>query len=245
MKISELLSEAMIKPRLDIRLEINSAKQMLTEKCSQALKTWGMKPLFRGSRNLGPGVYLIDPSKGERKSENTGNQYTILMDNNPLYSEYPKRSKSLICSTSKDYADGFGEEMFYLYPVDRAKIGITEGIDIWQNELPKNNALDVSTWEEIPITLKYDFGMDHRFDLKQMEAHTKTSVFTSKCDEIGLPSETFFDYMHYIMSPEFSKMRLIDTLTPLPTTEHECWFSSPCIAIHIDFINKFEDVLLT
>lgn len=45
---------------------------------------------------------------GYRKSANTYNYYTLLIDNDPAWSAYPPRSASVIASTNHDYARNYG-----------------------------------------------------------------------------------------------------------------------------------------
>jgi hypothetical protein len=52
------------------------------------------------------------------------------MDNDVEWSDYPKRSKSLICATDADIADPFGE-IHLIIPADNSKIGICNGMDLW------------------------------------------------------------------------------------------------------------------
>lgn len=97
------------------------------------------KKLFNsmGSVKLYRGVWFdsdfgyIDSNKGsERKSANTDNYYTWLLDNLPSWKSYPKRSRGLICSTDKSYTTNYGNE-FYIIPYDNAKVGVCSSFDIW------------------------------------------------------------------------------------------------------------------
>ena len=71
-------------------------------------------------------IYLIDPSLTMRKSRDNLNIYTLIMDNTPEWSDYPKRSFSLIC-TIKKYNNAF-----LVVPFDNAKFGVCRyKPDIW------------------------------------------------------------------------------------------------------------------
>ena len=67
-------------------------------------KDFGKPCIFRGSRSNNYEYSIVDTNV-ERESANTENYYTLFINNNPLWSAYPKRK--LICSTSSGYAGGF------------------------------------------------------------------------------------------------------------------------------------------
>jgi hypothetical protein len=86
-------------------------------------------PIFRGMpMSIKMGVF--DTNSLNRESANTVNYYTIWMDNNPAWKDYPKRSKSYICSTNNDMAGGFGN-VHLIIPADGSEIGIIAGDDLW------------------------------------------------------------------------------------------------------------------
>src|SRR5271168_3608736 len=106
----------------------------LEENCSNAIQAMKEnKFIYKGfNTNLGHNFLLTDPSQKERKSANTSNQYTLLMDNLPAWKEYPKRSRSLVCSTSSDRAASYGN-VYLVLPFNGARIGICPEYDIWDS----------------------------------------------------------------------------------------------------------------
>lgn len=90
--------------------------------------------IFRGFKNISAhSTGKIDTDKMNRMSANTFNYYTLWMDNSPAWSAFPKRSKSLICSTSisaaGDYARNSAAQL--IIPADSNKIGICSDDDLW------------------------------------------------------------------------------------------------------------------
>ena len=86
-------------------------------------------PIYRGmpmSTKMG----VFDTNSLNRKSANTVNYYTIWMDNNPDWKDFPKRSKSYICSNNDDTSSDFGH-VHLIIPADGSKIGIVNGPDLW------------------------------------------------------------------------------------------------------------------
>lgn len=106
------------------------AIQLLEKNCSDALKAYSKGSIIqRGVRN--DAKYIsIDPKSGKpRKSANTSNYYTLMIDGMKSWDKYPKRSQSLICSTG-DRSFGYGY-MFHVFPYNGANIGVAPARDFW------------------------------------------------------------------------------------------------------------------
>ena len=102
----------------------------LFQNCKLSAKQINKYPIFRGvSTKLR--LMVGDTSNGSpRQSKNTANYYTLWIDNSPEWEQFPKRSRSFICSTSLDYASDFGDT-YLVIPFDDAKIGVCPEHDIW------------------------------------------------------------------------------------------------------------------
>jgi hypothetical protein len=139
MKIHEIITEAEVTPYKFNTFEetqIDSVIEQLKEKCSVALSIFST-PIWRGFQNHTQPIVIADPSTGVRKSQNTTNYFTSLIDSSPYMKGWPKRSKSFICSTS-NYAGEFGKT-YAIFPVDNARIAVCPGFDIWEidSQLPR------------------------------------------------------------------------------------------------------------
>lgn len=75
---------------------------------------------------------FIKPAEFERSSAYTLNYYTLIIDNSEPWSNYPERSKSLVCTTSKTKASDYGS-VYRVVPFPGAEIGVTPEIDIWDS----------------------------------------------------------------------------------------------------------------
>ena len=60
-------------------------------------------PIFKGGHFV-HNFLLTDPKNYTRKTHDTFNYYTLILDNAPDWKDFPKRSKSLICSLNKKTA---------------------------------------------------------------------------------------------------------------------------------------------
>jgi len=90
----------------------------------------GMCRIYRGEHARSEGVQYVEPAKFKRRSANTMNYYTEIVDNSDRWSMYPKRSESLICSTDFDNARGYGTA-YVVLPQGNPVIGICPGEDWW------------------------------------------------------------------------------------------------------------------
>lgn len=116
------------------------AKNSLKQYSSAIQKLKEGKYIYRGLGNFNKRYAIVRPSKFSRQSRNTKNIYTALMDFLPAWSDYPKRSKSIICSTSRVYARGYTSgwsddigALYVVLPKNGASIGICPDYDIWNS----------------------------------------------------------------------------------------------------------------
>ena len=132
--------------------------EMLIAWCEEHAPTFlsniSRHPIWRGMGERVEG--LIDTNNFNRKSANTFNHYTIWMDNHSSWEAYPKRSKSLICSTDSDYARGFGSVKLII-PADKNKIGVCSDSDLWES-FPNLSALLHTT--STPFEMQLDDVID-------------------------------------------------------------------------------------
>jgi len=121
-----LLKEDRSKP-----ISKEEAEKIINTKCKASLKG---TPIYRGKRRTSPFNFgIIDPKKYVRTSADTLNYYTLLIDHIlPEWKNYPKRSQSIICSTSPEYAKSYGS-VYMVYPFDGSKIGVCPRGDIWSS----------------------------------------------------------------------------------------------------------------
>lgn len=89
--------------------------------------------IFRGDKRFTGAYGFINTDKGEpRVSANTFNYMTLLMDNLPSWKGWPKRSKSIVCSTYSWNALNYGK-IYTIIPFDDAEIGICSDDDVWNS----------------------------------------------------------------------------------------------------------------
>lgn len=138
MKIREIIiNEAEVK-RYEKQVIGTGDIESLLRKFCPAYDNLILNPIWRGFKNHNEPILKIDPSTGIRQSQNTTNYYTELLDHNPHYNGWPKRSRSLICTTdwtrAKQYQDSMVGATYALFPARGAKVAVCSGMDIWEAE---------------------------------------------------------------------------------------------------------------
>lgn len=148
--------------------------------CKKYVQLYDIPVVWRGIfRFFGPdgdraSYGYVEPTKGVRKSRNTQNYYTWLIDNSPRWAEYPKRSEGLICSTSFNTANSFGRG-FAVVPEDNAKFGVSPGADFWisfKNVVLKNLGGDMASLNDNISDILYSMGREQHPDTAEDFFHS-------------------------------------------------------------------------
>lgn len=116
---------------IDAYKPISDDVEKLLKKYESVLETYYDSDvmIFRGMRNSGE-IVFGDGNKLNRSSANTQNYYTLFMDNDPKWQDYPKRSKSFICSMNSTTANGYGT-LYVVVPLENQPIGVCPKEDFW------------------------------------------------------------------------------------------------------------------
>jgi hypothetical protein len=221
--------------------------------------------IFRGVPGTFAGFRVTDPSIGNRASAYaTFNYYTLLMNNLPSWSTYPKRE--IICSTDIDKAEQYGD-VYVVFPYDGAKIGICPDRDVFTSFPPDsmrgfNIALNtmvqhftsksqIKSWGTLSTLLK-------KINKENIKIYLNSEDYDD-CNYQSLinfmiitwnrsPDKTLFDFLNnQYLNPEKNDFRLvthIPGMSGLPE-DREVWTDSKCVLVHetnIDeFMKEFDD----
>lgn len=87
--------------------------------------------VFRGIKNFAFPYAYVKPAEHERRSHFANrNYYTLLLDNLPSWKNYPKRSKSIVCSTNFWTSMRYGD-VYLVLPCGDPTVAIAPKEDIW------------------------------------------------------------------------------------------------------------------
>ena len=203
--------------------------------------------IYRGSKTYNKQIMFIDLTTRttDRKSANTYNYYTLWMSNNPQWADYPKRNRSLICSTDSRKAKIYGKTMIVIPLVD-CKIGICPSDDIWFSTHPSLSRL--TDWLSKHLLERWPTLHDKELTY---------DVFIQKLKEITSNGDSYYelelekllkkygnaeDVMNEMLNPNKNGFT-ISTWKNFNTKENrEVWLSAPCLLISpIIFMRLLQD----
>lgn len=124
------LKDILLEGRRSMPISMDEAIEIALARCTE-WKTY-YTDIYRGIASSKP-FHVVHPAEHKRRSIQTENYYTLIIDNDPQWSAFPKRSKSIICSTSYTSAKGYsgGGTPYKIIPFDGSQWGICPDSDIW------------------------------------------------------------------------------------------------------------------
>ena len=172
MKLKNLLSEGV----RGQKLSLEKTKELYRENCQE--HSFNNTQIYRGVSGQSE-FYYLNPSENERSSPSSAGYYSLIMDNSGFWSGYPKRSKSIICSTSQSYASSFGTP-YLVVPYDNSNFGVCSDDDIWRS-------FDFSEFGEIGDLMDFDNHLNKISEkiLNEKLNTTDFKKFRSQIIEIG------------------------------------------------------------
>ena len=144
--------------------------------------------IFRGKEG-GPAYGYIDPSNFERESAHTKNYYTLIIDNSEKWSEYPDRSKSIVCTTGQRAASNYGDT-YLVIPEGSPKVGIAPARDIWFSFDRKLREINLSTLSVLNEVI-HDLSLVILDESPPEKNYQKFKSFIQKLQKAGEEKEEF------------------------------------------------------
>lgn len=165
--------------------------------------------IYRGIRKFDPYMYAT-PKRTVRYSANTTNFYTELIDILPSWSDWPKRSQSLICASTSFIAEDYGD-VYYVIPIKNTNIGICSRPDFWDSFPNLNVRMDIfnDILEDIYSTLAVVFTKiikQENISMKWFNSLFNTPKYTIKdiinaMDNYAPYSKKYKSYFKEILHP--------------------------------------------
>jgi hypothetical protein len=244
-------------------LEVERAIEELNRHAKDALwMLYENRPLYRGDRSnniediMKTGFATVDPSATRRKSENTSNYYTVILDNHPDYKDFPKRSRSFIGTTNLVIAQHYSglNKPLIMIPYDDVKIGMVNERDIWGVRIsPFNHTMsmdferanrpfkrmginpNIKSFEDFDKLLK----SGDRFAIENLK---KAYDLTNK--EALKYSKRFMEEIWRAYSPKETGFRVYTTKTlPRKYVDTEVWVGGKVMLIDVDMWDDMRDAL--
>jgi len=214
------------------RLSGRQAEKLLKTKCSVAVdRVIKGHFIFRSVDNRNDWV-LLEPS-GNRISANTLNYYTLIMNNHPMWSDFPNRE--VICAGgSGRRAFQHGAQNDYLvFPYNMAKIGICPDADVWDSfgKLQEVGIDYMAEFNRILESLDFNDGSWRELKL-QMENTAAIEIMGSlRMSSDDLMGLSVYDFVTEYMDPYENDFEVtpISRYNLTESDNYEVWTDSPCV----------------
>lgn len=199
----------------------------------------GDNPIYRGMKDTGTYV-LGTGNEISRRSANTENYYTLIVDTDPAWSNYPKRSKSFICSTSLNRSLGYGS-LYVVIPLEHQSIGVCSEIDFWESfgdpsPADINSALyDLSRETGIPLSSSNSSALKDDLDKisKSLVTHQNIKI-PYDIDYIGFRrGDNLWKAYADFMEPSKNGFTITNDVASIPDNR-EVWMSGNVLFIKSD-----------
>lgn len=202
--------------------------------------------IYRGMKPQENGYAIFNTGDIKRKSRNGRNYYTLMIDNLPEWSEYPKRSQSLICGSSLDVVEYYAEsagETYVVVPLENQDFGVCPEGDIWasfaeinDNPIDMINNMIFAAANEVGITINETDFEKMKDDFITLSSYRDNPAVNELYSELSIPSDqSIFDwYVNYI-NPERNGFELTKKAN-IPV-DKEVWVSGKLLVFDQKYLN--------
>jgi len=260
-----------LKEGRSVSMDKEEIQNLLKKNCSNALAAYNKgKKLFRGYYDAKDDFLVVDPknSKPRKSAYAKGNYYTLLIDNLPSWKKYPKRSQSLIMSSSYNKASQYtfsSSTLYIVFPYDGSDIAVAPEDDIFNSFniykefsviMDTGNSFNKlleellsGTGEKHPdkswSTLKKVFKLYDKEteDVLDQYHNSHGQLYNENLDKFlkKYYSGDMLKMWDAVMNPTKNKFRLTTDITKIPSGR-ECWTEGKCIMIQQEQMKTlFED----
>lgn len=214
------------------------------------------KRIWRGFGNeRQPRIYHLNISDArERTSANTDNYYTWWIDGiSKKWNEYPKRSKSFICTNNLDTAADYGAP-YLMIPQIKTTIGICPKYDFWDSfgrfepnhinsELNRlfEESFQMVMWSKIKSLQDFVHTLQLlNGSLRDPTFRKKITIQNDFVELLALKGYDIFKTLDAIFDPNRVGFSVQEWPNININYGKEIWFSAPCYAIHYGMVEQLE-----
>lgn len=208
------------------------------------------KPYWRGMSNDNK-YYILEGALGERKSVDSSNHYTVLIDDllKKEDKDFPLRSNSIICANNDNLntAIQYGAKVYAIFPYDNVIIGTTKKEDIWFTSVKLgkfntsiNDINDMLHQAGIKATSLNDIvsQVELLFDEKPRSLDYIQKKLIKRFDSKESVRESFeAAYNYNNLGITFGTSNIINNISG----PRELWFGGKCIAIDYHIFKDLQE----
>ena len=235
-------------------------KTLLNKHCSDILNRYpNVNTIYRGMKSSIE-YGFIDPTKFTRMSAYAQfNYYTLLMDEIlPSWSNMPKRSKSIICSSSIGRAKDYGNT-YIVYPYNTSRIAVSPESDIWDTfvYLPVHPLDNLNDFIDDVVSFFKISGSDNKKILETFKIMNRLKEYMND-DEKKLLNyndfsyvfndfkksnhKDFLTYLNELMRPTKNNIKLYYPKNYTSKDDNEIWIEGPCLLQETSVFDSFKDL---
>jgi hypothetical protein len=216
--------------------------------------------VYRGI-NISGDYFKVDYKDFERRSAYSGKNYlNLILSNDKRFSEFQRRSKSIICSTNRNFR--FGNSFFIVIPINSNSIfSYTDTEDLFDIQYPLDPGLSQEIMNEIfkyfnisvndsnyndyksavnEIDKKCESDKDFKNNfIKLCKEHIDSYYINEKNINFNNMSE-FIDLILNIKEYNLTNINFLDIHT-INSFNYEIWTESPCILLNVksELVKKY------
>jgi len=160
-------------------------------------------PIYRGVKRDNEQVAMtIEPALYTRHARNTENYYMSIIDESEYWKDYPKRSKSIICSLSKSKASRYGKVYRVIPLIENSRLAICPWDDVYYSfpVLFKNiediTGIGIRTVALFNDWLAFGFGIEEDVTDSKIIANRVNSVIKDMMFMAANPDKYYKDYFN-------------------------------------------------
>jgi hypothetical protein len=134
-------------------------------------------PIYRYVEDIEDKFTLVDPRRVERKSANTLNYYTLFIDNDPVWKDFPRRKFGVVSALNNSY---FGNDFrviplnkyddilkkYNIKPFINPKWGICPTFDIWSSIKKNYETIDKEYDMNADDILMFFYNIANTYDVE-------------------------------------------------------------------------------
>lgn len=202
-------------------------------------------PIYRGmaTSRMADGIPsndgILDTTKLKRDSANSNGFYNWWIDS--TWTEFPKRSESIICTTAKTTAEMY-EDVHLIIPSDSCRIGVCPTEDIWNSfSTIMSEYSDASQFSSdigsaiSSITKDYPHNYEELKKLSKQvtldnmkETNFKKLITLMDANKL----DTLFDLFSWALDTEKHKFRAVTASNFSEFGDQEVWVSGKVLQVH-------------
>jgi len=261
MKVNEIITESS-----STILQLDEYRKLLESEYSDAYRQ-ALKGnlIYRGFGDMTITFMHLEPMRG-RKSVNTNNVYTAIMNEHPKFQSLPKRS--VIATTSRNVAMVYSasdDNLAVLFPKNGTKIAMVPANDIW-NVVPeefKGTRVGFFSIGNMIERWALKLGVDHIDTLEELrhlqdvfekEKKNDSEIYQDSQSKLRYELELFASKkiveeilndgpkrLYEMIDPDLFKVFDISNLPDLQAGNNELWFDDEYLAVSVSLLDIILD----